>query len=182
MSPSHSAAGAPADPTSLNRIGDLLVTTFGLGKLHPAPGTWGSIPPCVIAAGLLLFGLGPHDGTVPTLLYHATLVGLMLASCAACIAFGDSAEARWGKDPSPVVADETAGQCIPLLLLPAAGSWWSGLTLIALAFFAFRAFDIFKPFPAGDAQRIRGPWGVLVDDLIAGLYALAIVQAAGLLL
>ena len=78
-------------------------------------------------------------------------------------------------------ADEVAGQAITLLFLPwrapgEPGALAFNLTLAALAFLAFRAFDITKPPPARSLERLPGGWGILVDDLIAGAMALVVVQ------
>jgi len=150
------------------------ITTFGLGRLRPAPGTWGSLPPVVLAAAMLAAGF-------PPLLATAVLLVVLVYFSAACLVQGDAAEARFGgKDPSSVVADETAGQCLPLLLLPAvahASPLAGALTLLA-AFLLFRVFDILKPWPADRLQAVPGGWGILLDDLIAGLYALATLHAA----
>lgn len=160
----------------MNRRPLRFITTFGLGHMRPASGTWGSLPPVIIAGAMILFGAGPH--TQP-LAYYGVLTAILLVFCAACILQGDAAEARFGeKDPSEAVADETAGQCIPLLaILPAnTESPTRGLLFIAIAFFAFRILDIIKPPPAKGWQRIPGGWGILIDDLVAGMYAgLAVV-------
>lgn len=146
------------------------ITVLGLGHQRPAPGTWGSLPPVLLICILTLSGLGPHA--------HPWLCTLLLAviflwACAGCILQGDQAEARWRKDPSQAVADETAGQCIPLLIIPllpaCAHPWW----LIAGAFLLFRLADIAKPPPARGLQRLPAGWGILIDDLIAGVYAAA---------
>ena len=74
-------------------------------------------------------------------------------------------ERIYGHDPSQVTIDEVAGQWIALLLLPA--GWFS----VVLGFMAFRLFDILKPEPVNVAQKLPGAWGVMVDDLVAGVYA-----------
>ena len=100
----------------------------------------------------------------------------------ACIKFGEAAEARFkGKDPRQVVADEVAGQTIALLFLPwvAAADGKQFLTNVkyaAIAFVMFRAFDIVKPPPAAGLQRLPGGLGILIDDIIAGIYALIATQ------
>jgi phosphatidylglycerophosphatase A len=155
-----------------------LITTFGLGHMRPASGTWGSMPPVAVALLLMLAGAGPRDG-VNAIVYFATLTLILVAFCWACIAHGDRAEARFGeKDPSEVVADETAGMCIPLLAIPASGleTWPKALFTLALCFVAFRIMDIIKPPPARGLQRIPGGWGILIDDLVAGLYAAILVN------
>jgi phosphatidylglycerophosphatase A len=154
-----------------------LITTFGLGHRRPASGTWGSLPPVVIAGGLLALDCGP--GAQPWI-YYPVLSAILVIFSAACIIDGDAAEARFGeKDPSEVVADETAGQCIPLLsILPSSvGTPLHAAMLVALAFVAVRILDIIKPPPAKGWQRIPGGWGILIDDLVAGVYAGVVMVA-----
>jgi phosphatidylglycerophosphatase A len=126
----------------------------------------------------MLLGLGPVDA--PTL-YHAVLAAILVVFSAACIIDGDRAEARFGeKDPSNVVADETAGQCIPLMALPAAAvsTPMHAVLICGVAFVSFRIFDIIKPWPAKGLQRVPGGWGILLDDLFAGVYAIVLTQVA----
>jgi phosphatidylglycerophosphatase A len=153
----------------------MLLTTFGLGHMPIASGTWGSLPPPAIAWGLILLGLGPVEAPI---LYHAVLAAIILLYSWACVAYGTQAEARWGKkDPGQVVADETAGQCIPLIALPViCEEPVKGMLCTGLAFIAFRIFDIIKLPPANQLQRLPAGWGILVDDLVAGAQALIVVQ------
>lgn len=162
-----------------------LITTFGLGALRPAPGTWGSLPPAAVAWLLLLFFPNP-------IAYHAALLAILAMFSFACLWAGAWAERHYHrKDPSHAVADETAGQCLPLMLLP--GAWfeppadagWHFVKvslLVAAAFLLFRFFDIVKPPPARGLQRLPGGAGILIDDLIAGVYAMAVMQAVTRLL
>jgi phosphatidylglycerophosphatase A len=157
-----------------------MVTVFGLGYLRPAPGTWGSLPSVVIAAALIAAGAGPAG---KAWVYWVVLGAVALVFTAACVALGDKAEARfWKKDPSQVVADETAGQAVTLLFLPPAAALSSrpGVTAcwLLLAFLAFRAMDIVKPWPARQIQSVPGGWGVVLDDLVAGVYAGLVVLVA----
>lgn len=159
-----------------------LITTFGLGHMRPASGTWGSMPPVALAAVLMLAGLGPLD---TPLAYYGVLALTFVVFCWACVAHGDRAEARFGgKDPSEVVADETAGMTIPLIAIPWAGleTWPKTFATLALCFVAFRVMDIIKPPPARGLQRIPGGWGILIDDLLAGVYAAAAVNLFVLML
>lgn len=156
-----------------------LVTTFGLGHLRPASGTWGSLPPALIAAAMALLHLGPAQAPW---LYYPVMTALCLVFGAACVVFTDEAEARFGRDPKEVVADETAGQAIALLAVPLVASPLAAVAWIGAAFLLFRAFDIAKPWPANALQRIPGAWGVLLDDVAAGAYAgITLVAAAALL-
>lgn len=157
----------------------MLVTTFGLGRLRPAPGTWGSLPPVVLAGVLMALGLGPDGTFVNWAIYNGSLLAVALVFTAACVRYGDAAEARFGKkDPGQVCADETAGQCLALMLLPgfAAATPANAAATLVLAFLAFRIMDILKPWPAGKLQDVPGGWGVVLDDLAAGLMAWGIVQ------
>ena len=137
-----------------------VLATFGFGGAVPvAPGTAGS------AAGLGLL----------VLVRSAGAPGLEVLVLAALIPTGvwaaSSAERSFGRtDPPAVVIDEVAGMFLTLLWLPVG---WTG----ALAgFLAFRLFDIVKPWPARAAERLPGGWGVMADDLVAGLYAALTVR------
>jgi phosphatidylglycerophosphatase A len=79
------------------------------------------------------------------------------------------------KDPGVIVIDEVAGMMVAVLLLPRT------LGVLVCAFLLFRFFDIWKPFPAREAQALRGGLGVVVDDLIAGVYALVLIMGARML-
>ena len=165
----------------------VMLTAFGLGHLRPAPGTWGSMPPAaaalVLAVLLGLNGLGAADHWI----INGVLILFVLVSSYACAAWGDWAEAWYGgKDPSQVVADEVAGQAVVLLALPwraivedGAMRWealWFNIIAAATAFLAFRLFDIVKPPPARQVQAWPSGWGILVDDIFAGVYALIVTQ------
>jgi len=158
----------------------LWLTTFGLGRLRPAPGTWGSLPPCALAFALIAAGLGPVDSPGA---YFGVMAGVVLVFSLACIMHTDAFEKTLGrKDPGSICADETAGMCLPLCVLPlaAAAPLWQAAAWIAGAFLAFRLTDIIKPWPAGAIQRVPGGWGVLLDDLVAGLYAALLVWGAAM--
>ncbi|MEZ6242040.1 MAG: phosphatidylglycerophosphatase A [Phycisphaerales bacterium] len=172
-------SGDPRDEPAI-WSGFQLVTCFGLGYLRPASGTWGSLPPAFLAAVMILAGADARGW-----IYLSVIVGVLVLASGAVVLMGDRAEARWGKDPSNVVADEVAGMCIPLLLLPVAQMTTPGRTLIFIvaAFLLFRIFDVFKALapPAESLQKIRGGWGILLDDLVSGLYALGGVWVIDLL-
>lgn len=78
-------------------------------------------------------------------------------------------------DPGVIVIDEVAGMMVAVLLLPRTPG------VLLCAFLLFRLFDIWKPFPAREAQALRGGLGVVVDDLIAGVYALVLIMGARML-
>ncbi|MBC7835621.1 MAG: phosphatidylglycerophosphatase A [Phycisphaerales bacterium] len=169
-----------------------LITSFGLGLLRPASGTWGSLPPVFLAAAMLWLGLGPAHGAAwtanaaPNLgpagsfwIYHGALLLVLVAFSAVCLAYGKNAEVTFGrKDPGQAVADETAAMSMPLMFLPAAAvaTPLAASATLAGAFIAFRIFDILKLPPARGLQRLGGGLGILVDDLIASLQAVLVVQ------
>lgn len=79
-------------------------------------------------------------------------------------------EVLYGKDPKECTIDEVVGMWITLLFLPKK-IWW-----IVLAFLIWRALDIIKPFPARKLEDVKGGWGVLLDDIIAGIYSFISIQ------
>src|SRR5215475_6408073 len=143
---------------SASRWALLVATVFGVGRLRPAPGTWGSL--AAILVWLALCQIVP-----------AGLRGVALTSfIAIAVAGGIPAATRVSrasgvKDPHWVVIDEVAGQWTTLLLAPLT---WK--TLVA-GFILFRGFDILKPPPVRQLERLREGWGIVADDLGAGLYA-----------
>ncbi len=164
-------------------VQELVLTTGGLGHMRPASGTWGSLPPVVVSAILVISGAGPDTGL--WWIHTLAMVAFLIAFSAVCITGADGAEARWGKDPSPVVADETAGMALTLLLMPPAllgNEPFFVVTTLAGAFVLFRAFDIAKLPPAWGMQRIPGGWGILLDDLVAAAQAGAVAWIVFLLM
>lgn len=141
-----------------------LLTVGGIGHMRPASGTWGSLPPVALAAVLAAAGFGPG-----TWVWHVVLLAVVIAFGLGCALLGDEGEAWWGKDPSPVVADEVAGMALTLALIPMAPGW-IGWWLIG-AFLLFRLADIIKPWPADGFQSIPGGWGIMLDDLAAAVHA-----------
>jgi phosphatidylglycerophosphatase A len=128
-------------------------TWFGTGLLPGIPGTFGTI-----AAVPLVFGLAYLELGTTALIIAILIVVAILAS-------GRSKELLGHDDPSAVVIDEVAGFLLTMFLLPP--SW---LTL-GIGFILFRAFDILKPYPIRQMERVRGGAGIVLDDLIAGIYA-----------
>ena len=152
----------------------LLTSCFGLGWLPQAPGTWGSLPPVII------FGL-ISQMHAPAVIISIVMVALTIAGSIVCVKFAPALIAATGKtDPREVVADELAGQAItflvsPLLAISAVSSrdvWVAAV----LGFFLFRLFDIAKPWPIRKLEKLPGGWGVLADDLMAGVFAAVVLQ------
>ncbi len=157
------------------------ITTFGLGYMRPFPGTWGSLPPCAVAAALILVNAGPSQAPW---IWYSVLIAFIVYFSAACIRQGEHAEAHFcKKDPSQVVADETAGQAIAFLFVPpsAISGNLRGLAIVFAAFVLFRLWDILKPWPISQIQTVPGGWGILLDDILAGIGA-GVMVLVGILL
>jgi len=137
-----------------------LATWFGAGLIPKAPGTWGSLAALPFAWVILHFGGVWWLGGAAVLVF---LVGWWASNVYVA--------GTRTTDPGAVVIDEVAGQW--LTLLPASTlTWWHW----AVGFALFRFFDIVKPWPVGWAdRRVKGGFGVMIDDVIAGLYAGALL-------
>jgi len=150
----------------VNRLRTLLVTGLGTGYLPIAPGTWGSA--AVVAIYLLLTAVGGGR----TWVLSAGMGVIAVAGTVVCVRLGGFAETHFGvKDPSAVTIDEWAGQALSLIAVPACDDWPGRFAVAVTAFLAFRLFDIVKPSPANRAQKLPAGWGIVIDDLIAGIYA-----------
>lgn len=146
-------------------------TAFWFGNSPLIPGTVGTIP------AVILFVLVCR--WVPQAFQSLVLAALLLLACVGCVGLGPWAEKHWGrKDPRNFVLDEVAGFLVTVLLfrLPSVG-----LTIF-WAFLATRIFDIIKPPPAARLQVLPAGWGILVDDLIASLYAALCLHLASIIL
>jgi phosphatidylglycerophosphatase A len=156
----------------------LAIATCGVGYLPLAPGTWGSL----LAVGIyFLVRIGVTNGPtdkLPTVAPAGFLAGQILiiaiVTCCGIWAASRTERVLKVKDPGKVVVDEVAGQFIALLPLPLTrvGPW---PVLVIIAFLFFRFFDIVKPYPARKLESLKGGWGIMADDLVAGAYAAIIV-------
>jgi len=158
-----------------------LTSCLGLGFGPIAPGTWGSLPPVVVYGVMAGCGIGCGvDGGVRSVAVTVVMAVLAVVGAAICVAWAPAAIRACGKsDPSEVVADEFAGQSVALLAAPVPADPWHVLIVAAVAFLAFRLFDIVKPWPCRRLERFPAGWGILLDDLAAGVYALIVVQILG---
>ena len=137
----------------VDRLASVVATGLGSGYSPVAPGTAGS------AVGLLLFW--PLRG----LAWPWQLAAVAILSVVGALAAGRVAGKLGLEDPGLVVVDEVAGQWLTLVALP-----FTPVTAL-VGFLAFRAMDIVKPWPARDLERLHGGWGIVADDLAAGVYA-----------
>ncbi|TBN41892.1 phosphatidylglycerophosphatase A [Paracoccus subflavus] len=153
----------------------MITTFFGIGRLRPGPGTWGS------AAAVLLAVLAYQAG-------GALLIplGAVLAALIGFWAVPQALRMTSDEDPSEIVIDEVAGQWLAMsfTVIPL---WRHGISILdawpafVVPFALFRLFDIWKPWLVGRADRQGGAVGVMMDDLWAGLFAgLGSVALAGL--
>jgi phosphatidylglycerophosphatase A len=190
------ASAAPRPETSPTavlrkpRVSLLIATACGLGYLPKAPGTWGSIGGLVAVTAVAMY-----DATIPfgdfrfdydPFVHLATF----LLTCMIGVWSAGQAARFWDtKDPQRVVIDEVSGQYLAIMLgagFPASFSgrvlqfsplgnmtWHSALNwkYLLLGFILFRVFDIWKPFPARQAESLPGGWGIMADDWVAGIYA-----------
>lgn len=140
----------------------LMATWFGAGLLPKAPGTWGSLAALPFAYALLLFFPSPF-----VLLIAATL--LFIPGCWASAVYASS---TGRPDPGDVVVDEVVGQWMVLAIAPFTPVGW------ILAFLLFRLFDVLKPWPISLADRhVKGGFGIMIDDVIAAVFAMVIMAA-----
>ncbi len=135
-----------------------LATGLGLGYSPIAPGTAGSILAVVSAYYLI-------KGNIVVLLI-ATIVVTIVGIYSSTFVENDLGS----EDPSIVVIDEISGMWISLLFLPVTPWWYLN------AFVLFRVFDVVKPFPIDSLQKLPGGWGIMIDDVAAGIYTFLILQ------
>jgi phosphatidylglycerophosphatase A len=140
-----------------------IATTCGAGYFPYGPGTMGALAGILVWLPLHLYA----PASVTTLVTLAliavfTVLGVWSASVA---------ERYWGQDPSRVVIDETVGQWISLLPVTALSPWWT----ILLAFAMFRFFDIVKPLGVRRMEQLPAGYGIMADDILAGIYGALVV-------
>jgi len=144
--------------TTIDRLAVLIATSAGAGFLPKAPGTAGSAVGVLVYLTMSAAGSGAY-------LPHAIILVLFAGTIAA-----QRVESFWGHDSQRIVIDEVVGQMIAFSLAGSAQLSWRS---IFAGFFLFRFFDILKPFPVRQMERLPGGAGVMADDVGAGLYALA---------
>lgn len=164
----------------------LVLTTFGVGYLPLAPGTYGSAVGVAmyVAAGDAVSKIermsSPKMQAVSDSSVQAAIGVLMLIFCLLGVwAAGRSIELLGNSDPPEAVVDEVIGQLITFLFVPFFISW----PFIVAGFVLFRLFDIWKPYPIDSLQILPGGIGVCADDVVAGVYAgicLSVIYALSL--
>jgi len=145
----------------------LAISTFGVGYLPLAPGTWGSL----VAVGIFLGFTQIFRGNA---LVAVVVVSIVVVTFAGIWAASRTEALSNRKDPSKVVVDEVAGQLISLFPLTLFTQWT--IVAVIISFILFRFFDIVKPYPARRLEALKGGFGIMCDDLIAGVYAAVITS------
>ena len=140
----------------------LISTFFYAGYVPKISGTAGSV------CGLLLFLLVNYSLPV-------TVITLLVLTAAALLVIREAEEIFGQKDSRRIVIDEVIGMMIALLFIPMKP------VFIVLAFVLFRVFDITKPFPIRRIEKMESPWGVVLDDVVAAVYANLAVQLIAML-
>jgi phosphatidylglycerophosphatase A len=148
----------------LDKLALILSSCFGFGLIPVAQGTFGTLAGIPLA--MALAPVGPMAAAY--LLFFFVLLSIW--------ASGRSARALKKDDPAEVVIDETAGLLLTLFLLPATGF------NLCLGFILFRLFDILKPFPIRRLEKVEGGAGIVLDDLLAGVYGNVCLRLVGLII
>lgn len=161
---SAAASNASEKTVRHSRWAWAIATFFGIGHLRPGPGTWAS------AVTVLLWWLLARSAAGDRLHLIAAVTAL-LVTLVGIPASTRVAQESGITDPGFVVIDEVAGQMIPLILAPLRWKY------LLLSLILFRCFDIFKPPPLRALERLPEGAGIMLDDVGAGLYSLAIVAA-----
>jgi phosphatidylglycerophosphatase A len=189
--PAADHGSAAQRPENKPRFAIFLATAGGLGYFPKAPGTFGSLAGLAISVAATWFWsrriIAVMNMERSTSFWNEKdlIPGLgCIAATAVIAAIGvwasdRVAQASGIKDPQFVVIDEVSGQQLTYLLAGVGGNW----KYLLLGFILFRLFDIWKPFPARQAESLPGGWGIMADDWVAGIYAaigLWLARAAGL--
>jgi phosphatidylglycerophosphatase A len=171
------------------RLAFAIATSFGLGYLPKAPGTWGSLFGVVLGWGALtssrwwfyapIAGAAPADTHSWAGDFAWMECALVLIVSAAGLWAAGQVSAYLGKsDPQIVVVDEVAGQLIVYLGLATPRTFAANWKYLLAGLILFRVFDIWKPFPARQAESLPGGLGIMADDWIAGVFAALVLGFA----
>jgi len=141
----------------INLLERLLGSGFFSGYIPIAPGTFGSL----VALAIYLIPGFENPTILLTLISLFSIIGIYT---------GNKFEKVYGKDPAQCTIDEMVGMWITLLFIP------KYIWYILIAFIIWRILDIIKPFPANIVEKIKGGWGIMLDDIVAGIYSLILVH------
>jgi phosphatidylglycerophosphatase A len=138
----------------------LFATTLGIGYIGKGAGTVAALACCICWYSAFT---GNYKA-IPALIITVIIIAMGIWS-------GNRVEPIWGKDHQRVVIDEVAGMCVSLLFIPVSVKY------LLCAFILFRFFDIVKPLFIKKMELLPGGWGVMMDDVLAGVYTNIILQA-----
>ena len=141
----------------INIVEKTLGSGFYTGYIPIASGTWGSL------AALIIFLIPGFEN--PSIMIFMISLFILIG-----VPIATKFESIYGKDPKECTIDEVVGTWISFLFLPRK-IWW-----IIIAFLIWRAIDIYKPFPIRKLEKIKGGWGVMLDDVLGGIYSFMIIQ------
>lgn len=154
----RSTVATTKTPWNVSDYVAIAIATFGVGFLPLIPGTFGSL----VGVGIFL----PLSSS-----FVVVLLTVLVVTFAGFWAASRTEELSGRKDPGKVVVDEVAGQMIALLPLTL---FSVSTSAVIVSFILFRFFDIVKPYPAGRLEALKGGFGIMCDDLVAGAYAAVI--------
>ncbi len=141
-----------------------LISTFlGIGKLPVAPGTWASV-----ATAALFYPLVDYPANLAALLVGIYFLGVYTTT--------QYAKNLGVVDPSSAVIDEVLGMGIAMIAIPSDKGFFYKISFVIMALILFRLFDIWKPYPIRQIEKLPGGWGIMTDDLVAGIYARVWIQ------
>jgi phosphatidylglycerophosphatase A len=164
------------EPKTLLDYFSLAVTTFGVGYLPLAPGTYGSVVGILVylffasiesRTNFYFLQYGWQDVQIASWVHAFNLILFLLFCLLGIWASSRAVELFQNKDPQQAVVDEVIGQLITFLFVPFTTSW----KFVAAGFLLFRLFDIWKPYPIDSLQNLPAGIGVCADDILAGVYA-----------
>ena len=141
----------------INFFEKIIGSGFYTGYIPLASGTFGSL------AGLILYCIPGFE--IPLVMFSAIFLFAVIG-----IYVGNKFDRIYGKDPAECTIDEIVGMWITLLYLP------KTIWISILAFIVWRALDVIKPFPARKLEKLQGGLGIMIDDIVAGIYSLGIVH------
>ncbi|MEX0719410.1 MAG: phosphatidylglycerophosphatase A [Balneolaceae bacterium] len=148
----------------MDRVKLFIGTGFGIGLAPLAPGTFGSLVIIILLYFLVSYNL------------QVLLPAFVILFSALTLWVSSWFEIRYGKDPAKLVMDEWAGQFLTFISISFTGTFNTDIIILITGFVLFRLFDIWKPLGIRKLQNLSSGWGVLADDLLAGLYALVCLK------
>lgn len=144
-----------------------IASGFGVGFLPKAPGTWGALLALLLSLPLLYIENFQRNLIIGILILIFTVAGVWSAN---------KVEVAWGHDSKQVVVDEMVGFWITIMFVP------NVLKYYIIGFVLFRLFDILKPLGIRKAEQLKGGYGVMADDIVAGIYSNIILQCVIMLM